>query len=349
MVVTRDTEAAIKWLREFLNVPGDGKVIVLKDRLLKQDEQRLTKRFEDTAVRELKALDVPETTGAIAGYCDKLSKASSSESLIRFNWGEVRRTIIEDIFSTPCERLAELPLPGVGDDAVPNRSTLDLEDDQVTDFCQGIVKLVSLRLLHERALGARERYLELESERPPRKHLFYRELSLRTIRWDQTRAQSEEFPRDRFIGESAAETSDEMLFILQAQLEFIGEITAARAGYTRRKGPPKQLGICKEILHSLRHRLGESGSELARSKVVFATLTIFGGELFPLHFEGITEGARNIVERERYRLPDELMEDTEQRYLDSKAVEDWARFFMRIVGSEYPPNISVSLATEDEA
>jgi hypothetical protein len=342
------SEPARIWLREFIHARSNDLTVAVEGEPLSHITEMLRARFENSASLDLPDLGVTATPSIVESYCERLTESCTSRSLVRFETIEVAKIIVRSAISAPSEMATVLPFTDSEEEPGPNRRLLELTDEQKTDFMLGILKVVGLRLLHERALEAREKYLELEAEQRPRRGIFHRQLSLNTIRWHPVSGQRGQFPREAFVGESAAEASDEMLGILRAQLDFIGNIMSARAGYMRRKGPPKQLGIVKELEHSLRIRLGDSGSELAKSRVVFATLSVFGGDLFTPRSSDFTQEALNRVERERHRLPQELAEESESRFRQSKLIGEWMDHFMRKVGARGLPSISVPIYPDDK-
>lgn len=190
-----------------------------------------------------------------------------------------------------------------------------LRETDYDAWVRAVLATVELCIFHERALLARKEYLALAAEpRLPSRAVFLEQQDRRLRTWQAEHPDSREVPLDRIAGISAAAASQCQLLSLREQLKEANESLLPRGSYLSQRTAPRQLRLRPNASVGLRIAMGSQASDLMVSKAITATYAVFAPSLIYLPKEGgIKQAAVGSIERERQRIPPEVVKQVEDR------------------------------------
>jgi hypothetical protein len=203
-------------------------------------------------------------------------------------------------------------------------SGIRLSASEFEDWAYGLLNLAGVRLIHERALATRLKYLRLARvTKFPSKSIFQAELDVAMQSRQAAEKDAQQTSTEWAIGHCAAEASERALKKYEELLKEVDTAIRPRGSYLSPRTAPKQIQIRKEVAHWLRLALGDHGSEIARSKAIGAALRVFGRGLVFMSYGGTAVAAINIVQREKNRLPEGLAKDIAERFERAARRRKW--------------------------
>lgn len=269
----------------------------------------LLKEAQASANHDISALGYQATLAMVEGYFDQFS---------RWPWPEpwphdLARAAEEAEAAAPPEILKPLPRESPARAHRAKRASSDLQPDDYRKWRREVQFVVRARIMHERALAAREEYFCLSRAKTlpstaahlERLHAGLKALTRRVGKRGTGTV-------DRLIGASIADASQWRLDCLRWQLEVADMELLPLGSYLSGKSEPKQLGIWYVIDCRLRALLGGTLSEFAVSRIIAASLMVYAGQrLVPAR--NVDNFARNAVEKWRKRMRPDLAAETLER------------------------------------
>jgi hypothetical protein len=264
------------------------------------------------AKSDLNALGVTPAPEAIAVYWQQFIE---HRSLLNRDLDAVFARTSEAIDRAEAFAIHLLPVRAAHQAKATGRPRVVLQENDYDAWARAVLATVELCIFHERALATRKEFLALAAEpRLPSKRVFLEEQDRRIRAWQAENPDSREVPLDRIAGLSAAAASQCQLLSLRDQLKEANESLLPRGSYLSMRTAPRQLRLRPNASIGLRKAMGSQPSDLMVSRAIAATYAIFAPTLIYIPPKGkIERVAIDSIERERHRIPPEIVTQVEER------------------------------------